>query len=457
VSSKTSNHSATINRKAPLKALSFFPGYMSLDLGLEQEGVEILLACEIDPAARKIIEVNRPDIVLIEDIKKYSAVKLREKAELSPSEEIDMIVCSLPDRPFNKIDNDERDNLFLMVVDLIIELQPKFVVIETHKGILAIEYLLSPIINKLEVTGYGVSFKWYNYTDFGSSQQQTRVITICNRDGKKPPYLTPTHANNVMCEPSEWRTRDRYRQVGDDTPSPLGRAIAKMLLTYLEQEGSISYPKKIEKTFDSIKTIEEWEREVDSSNTLSGYEKYFQIAAHKYLTLNGIENEIEVTCDGGRIDVIVSSMNMIIEFKAIFNKDNLEKGVAQLNRYARSTGMSRKVLIGLSPESESKKIGIVEEIKRLESINVNLEVHMFDPQTQKFDLYKILQLDREDCSDFEKNIIKKTQNLIEWLSVHLPAIIARILNDAGNCVAGRVYLVGGLLKPSSQGQLNPSY
>jgi DNA (cytosine-5)-methyltransferase 1 len=35
---------------------------MGLDLGLEQEGIEILLACKIDPAARNTIKLNKPDL-----------------------------------------------------------------------------------------------------------------------------------------------------------------------------------------------------------------------------------------------------------------------------------------------------------------------------------------------------------------------------------------------------------
>jgi DNA (cytosine-5)-methyltransferase 1 len=60
--------------KPNLKALSFFSGCMGLDLGLEKESIQVLLACEIDAAARKTIEINRPDMALIGDIRNYSSV-----------------------------------------------------------------------------------------------------------------------------------------------------------------------------------------------------------------------------------------------------------------------------------------------------------------------------------------------------------------------------------------------
>lgn len=60
-----------------LNALSFFSGCMGLDLGLEQEGIKMLLACEVNPAARKTIEINRPDIALLGDIKNFSSALFR--------------------------------------------------------------------------------------------------------------------------------------------------------------------------------------------------------------------------------------------------------------------------------------------------------------------------------------------------------------------------------------------
>ena len=111
----------------------------------------------------------------------------------------------------------------------------------------------------------------------------------------------------------------------------------------------------------------------------------------------------------------------------------------------------------MSPETESKKKGVLEEIKRLEETTVNLEIHVFDPQTEKLDLYKMLWLERENSSDFEKNIIKGVESLIEWLSSHSQATLARTLNGFSDNLIEGVLFVGSLVKPSSQGQLNPSY
>lgn len=69
-------------------------------------------------------------------------------------------------------------------------------------------------------------------------------------------WLSIEECKRIQDFPDDWRIYgdlyDQYRQIGNATPCSLGRAIAKMLLTYLGQEGSISYVKKIENIFKSI-------------------------------------------------------------------------------------------------------------------------------------------------------------------------------------------------------------
>ncbi|MGL5134117.1 MAG: DNA cytosine methyltransferase, partial [Planktothrix sp.] len=227
-------HSPRYFRKPDLKALSFFSGCMGLDLGLEREGIEILLACELDRAARKTIETNRPDLPLIGDIRDYSATEIREKAGLSLATEIDIIVGGPPCQAFSSAGkrqgfNDERGNVFLKFIDLITELQPRFAVIENVRGLLSAPLqhrshdmrgknfpslsqdekrggALLFIIQRLKEAGYSISFNLYNAANFGSPQQRERVIITCNRDGEKLPYLTPTHSEKELYGLTLWRT-----------------------------------------------------------------------------------------------------------------------------------------------------------------------------------------------------------------------------------------------------------
>lgn len=228
------DHGRRSFEKPKLNALSFFSGCMGLDLGLEKAGIQILLTCEVDPAARKTIETNKPDVALIGDIRDYSAVTIREKAGLKADEEIDIIVGGPPCQAFSSAGkrkgfDDDRGNVFLTFIDLITELNPRFAVIENVRGLLSAPLKHRPhelrgknhpslsqeeqrggallyITRRLKAAGYSISFNLYNSANFGSPQQRERVVIACSRDGQKLPYLTPTHSEKGLYGLPKWRT-----------------------------------------------------------------------------------------------------------------------------------------------------------------------------------------------------------------------------------------------------------
>jgi len=237
------------NGKAPKKssfvALSFFTGAMGLDLGLEKAGISTILASEIDPITCETIKANRPDITLIGDIRNYTASSIREACNLTSGKEIDLIFGGPPCQAFStagkrKAFEDERGNVFLKFVALILELRPRYAVIENVRGLLSAPLVHRPhshrgfefapltaeeqpggalhdILNKLRTAGYGVSFNLYNSANFGSPQIRERVVILCSRDGKKLPYLTPTHSMDPKWGLPKWRTlRDALKDLPDE-------------------------------------------------------------------------------------------------------------------------------------------------------------------------------------------------------------------------------------------------
>jgi len=218
---------------------------MGLDLGLEKEGIQVILACEIDPATRQTIQINRPDLRLIGDIRDYSAQEIRAYAGLSATDEIDVIVGGPPCQAFSSAGkrrgfNDERGNVFLTFIDLIIAFRPRFAIIENVRGLLSAPLRHRPhgmrgknfpplsqderrggallfIIQRLRNAGYGVSFNLYNSANFGSPQQRERLIIACSRDGEKLPYLTPTHSEHGLYGLPKWKTlRDALQGLPKD-------------------------------------------------------------------------------------------------------------------------------------------------------------------------------------------------------------------------------------------------
>lgn len=201
-------------------ALSFFSGALGLDCGLEKAGIQPLLASEIEPNTRKTILLNKPKIGLIGDINNYNAKEIRKFANISENQEIDLVIGGPPCQAFStagqrKGFQDARGNVFLTFIDRIIELKPKYAVIENVRGILSAPFeseitekkfgfppktpeekkggALIYILDKLKQGGYTVSFNLYNAANYGAPQIRERVVFFCSRDGDKVPYLPPTN------------------------------------------------------------------------------------------------------------------------------------------------------------------------------------------------------------------------------------------------------------------------
>jgi DNA (cytosine-5)-methyltransferase 1 len=205
-----------------LKALSFFSGALGLDLGLEEEGIEVVLASEIDKSCQETIRINKPKLALVGDIRDYTAKELIKLAGLKSYKDVDLIVGGPPCQAFSTAGKrqafeDERGNVFLKFLDLICEIKPRFAVIENVRGLLSAPLSHRPhiqrggkfaalseeeckggallhVIKRLRKAGFGISFNLYNSANFGSPQSRERVVILCSAIGEELPYLTPTHS-----------------------------------------------------------------------------------------------------------------------------------------------------------------------------------------------------------------------------------------------------------------------
>lgn len=217
------DHPANTFTDKPI-ALSFFSGAMGLDLGIEKSGFDVRLACEMDKFCRQTIALNKPNMALLGDVNSLTAEEVRQAAGISENDEVDLIMGGPPCQAFSTAGkrqgfNDDRGNVFLKYIDLVLELQPKYFVIENVRGLLSSPMSHRPhdqrgenfpplradelkggalnfVLTKLQNSGYAYSFNLYNSANFGTPQIRERVILICSKNGIKPPYLEPTHSDN---------------------------------------------------------------------------------------------------------------------------------------------------------------------------------------------------------------------------------------------------------------------
>ncbi|EKF9662367.1 DNA cytosine methyltransferase [Vibrio cholerae] len=248
-------------------ALSFFSGAMGLDIGIEKAGFEIRLACEIDKFCRQTIALNKPNAALLSDINEYTASDIKEAAGLTYREDIDLIVGGPPCQAFSTAGkrqgfNDDRGNVFLKYLDLCLELKPKYFVIENVRGLLSCPMdhrphdkrgkgfpdlredelkggALNFVIKRIESSGYGYSFNLYNSANFGTPQIRERVIIICSRDGKKPPFLIPTHSENGAFGLPKWNN-------------------LKSCITNIKKHDHLNFPEKRLQYYRMLKSGENW-------------------------------------------------------------------------------------------------------------------------------------------------------------------------------------------------------
>lgn len=226
--------------KASRTFLSFFSGALGLDIGLHQAGLDCISINEFDKTALETIRRNlptlypqRPPRVYPNDARELSPDVLRKDLG-TQTEDLFAIVGGPPCQAFSTAGkrlglNDERGNVFLHFIDLIIRLRPKYAIFENVRGILSAPLTHRPhnergngfpplaqaekpggallhILKKLEEAGYRTTFDLYNTANFGVPQARERVIFFASRDGRRIPHMYPTHSCDGSDGTLPWRT-----------------------------------------------------------------------------------------------------------------------------------------------------------------------------------------------------------------------------------------------------------
>lgn len=180
-----------------MKVISLFAGAGGMDLGFVQAGFDIIWANDFNVDAVNTYKKNIGNHIILGDITKIPSSEITGERG-----EVDIVIGGFPCQGFsiankNRSMEDQRNFLYLEMLRVIRDKQPKFFVAENVKGILSIEKgkVIETIVKDFKELGYNVDYKLVNAADYGVPQARERVIIIGNRIGAINPFPVQTHAD----------------------------------------------------------------------------------------------------------------------------------------------------------------------------------------------------------------------------------------------------------------------
>lgn len=122
-----------------LDAIDLFCGAGGLSRGLEDSGITVRLGIELNPIAATTYKNNLQGNVIIDDIRNISSESIMHMLNINVGELFLVAGCP-PCQTFsslqkNNTNKDERNNLIMEYVRIVLELQPLFIQLENVPGL----------------------------------------------------------------------------------------------------------------------------------------------------------------------------------------------------------------------------------------------------------------------------------------------------------------------------------
>lgn len=189
--------------KSKLTFVDLFSGAGGISKGFEMAGLEGICGLDWFPEAGKTYRRNFKHPFIEGDIKSeekkqefYNAVLKKLKGR-----QLNLVAGGFPCQGFsmagNRIIDDPRNSLYKELLEIVIRLQPEFVVCENVVGLRSMlnGKVEEKIINDFKDAGYQMNVTVLRAADYGVPQKRDRVIFIGNRIGKTnyhpKPFLKP--------------------------------------------------------------------------------------------------------------------------------------------------------------------------------------------------------------------------------------------------------------------------
>lgn len=215
------------NRKKRPIAVDLFAGAGGMTLGFEQAGFDVLASVEIDPIHCATHEFNFPLCsILCKDVAELTGREIRKNSKIG-KREIDVVISGSPCQGFSLMGkrdvDDPRNSLIFHFQRLVLELKPKFFVMENVPGIKAGQHkeLLIFLITSFIEAGYQVeeNYQVLNAVHYGVPQARKRLFLMgCRAGYELPNYPPPINWLPKINTKSHTPKRKKKSQINPDLP-----------------------------------------------------------------------------------------------------------------------------------------------------------------------------------------------------------------------------------------------
>lgn len=178
--------------------VDLFSGAGGLSLGLENAGIQVVLAVDNDEHSLATHRANFPGLALGADLS--TAEGVNEVIDLLEGVDVDILAGGPPCQPFSTAGQsklrslvaqgmrpakDERRDLWTVMLEMAARLQPKVVLMENVPGMALGDdsRIVRTMANRLEDAGYFVDYRIVNASDYGVPQKRQRLIFVALKGG----------------------------------------------------------------------------------------------------------------------------------------------------------------------------------------------------------------------------------------------------------------------------------
>ncbi|MGK7957809.1 MAG: DNA cytosine methyltransferase [Crocosphaera sp.] len=220
-----------MSQKRPI-AVDLFAGVGGMTLGFEQAGFDVIASVEIDPIHCIVHHYNFPFWTTIcASVSTITANKIRQLSSIK-NKPIDVVFGGPPCQGFSLMGkrslDDDRNSLVKHFIRLVLELKPKYFVMENVPGIAIGKHqiLLAEIFEQFAKNNYQVKtdYQILNAANYGVPQLRKRLFLLGTKQGLKlpnyPSFITKYNQQDNLFLPSTPTVNDAIQDLPEVNQYP---------------------------------------------------------------------------------------------------------------------------------------------------------------------------------------------------------------------------------------------